>query len=337
MNKAEDKQRFSKRGDVMKKIGVLTSGGDSPGMNAAIRAVVRSALAKGVSVVGICRGFAGLIERDFTMLDSLAVGNIIQRGGTILKTSRSEKFKTPEGRERAADNLRREKVEGLVVIGGDGSFRGAWELAKEHDIPIVGIPATIDNDIYGTDYTIGFDTAVNTALDAIDRIRDTALSFERIFFIEVMGRLSGFIALEVGISSGAEEVLLPELKTDIDEICRDIREGLRRGKRSYIIIVAEGDEQGGAFTVAEKVKKKIDIEYRVCILGHVQRGGAPTAIDRILASKLGSKAVETLLEGVRGVMVGEVNRELVTTPFPDTWKKKKPIDEELVRLIKVLS
>jgi len=321
----------------MKKIGVLTSGGDSPGMNAAIRAVVRSALAKGVSVVGICRGFAGLIERDFTMLDSLAVGNIIQRGGTILKTSRSEKFKTPEGRERAADNLRREKVEGLVVIGGDGSFRGAWELAKEHDIPIVGIPATIDNDIYGTDYTIGFDTAVNTALDAIDRIRDTALSFERIFFIEVMGRLSGFIALEVGISSGAEEVLLPELKTDIDEICRDIREGLRRGKRSYIIIVAEGDEQGGAFTVAEKVKKKIDIEYRVCILGHVQRGGAPTAIDRILASKLGSKAVETLLEGVRGVMVGEVNRELVTTPFPDTWKKKKPIDEELVRLIKVLS
>jgi len=337
VNKAEDKQRFSKRGDVMKKIGVLTSGGDSPGMNAAIRAVVRSALAKGVSVVGICRGFAGLIERDFTMLDSLAVGNIIQRGGTILKTSRSEKFKTPEGRERAADNLRREKVEGLVVIGGDGSFRGAWELAKEHDIPIVGIPATIDNDIYGTDYTIGFDTAVNTALDAIDRIRDTALSFERIFFIEVMGRLSGFIALEVGISSGAEEVLLPELKTDIDEICRDIREGLRRGKRSYIIIVAEGDEQGGAFTVAEKVKKKIDIEYRVCILGHVQRGGAPTAIDRILASKLGSKAVETLLEGVRGVMVGEVNRELVTTPFPDTWKKKKPIDEELVRLIKVLS
>ncbi|MCD6450861.1 MAG: 6-phosphofructokinase [Acidobacteria bacterium] len=321
----------------MKKIGVLTSGGDSPGMNAAIRAVVRSALAKGVSVVGICRGYAGLIERDFTMLDSLAVGNIIQRGGTILKTSRSEKFKTPEGRERAADNLRREKVEGLVVIGGDGSFRGAWELAKEHDIPIVGIPATIDNDIYGTDYTIGFDTAVNTALDAIDRIRDTALSFERIFFIEVMGRLSGFIALEVGISSGAEEVLLPELKTDIDEICRDIREGLRRGKRSYIIIVAEGDEQGGAFTVAEKVKKKIDIDYRVCILGHVQRGGAPTAIDRILASKLGSKAVETLLEGVRGVMVGEVNRELVTTPFPDTWKKKKPIDEELVRLIKVLS
>jgi 6-phosphofructokinase 1 len=321
----------------MNKIAVLTSGGDSPGMNAAIRAVVRTALSEGVSVVGIRRGFAGLIDGDFILLDSLAVGNIIQRGGTILKTSRSEKFKTVEGRRKAADNLRREKIEGLVIIGGDGSFRGAWELAREHDIRIAGIPATIDNDIYGTDYTIGFNTAVNTALEAIDKIRDTAHSFERIFFIEVMGRISGFIALEVGISSGAEEVLIPETKTDISEICHDIRQGLRRGKKSYIIIVAEGDEQGGAFTVAKKVKKKLDIDYRVCILGHVQRGGSPTAMDRILASKLGAKAVETLIHDFSGVMVGEVKGELITTPLPDTWEKKKPVDEETYRLIKILS
>ena len=321
----------------MQKIGVLTSGGDAPGMNACIRAVVRNAVSRGVEVMGIRRGYGGLLDGDMVHLPPRAVANIVQRGGAFLETSRCEEFKTAEGREKALQVLQQEGVEGLVVIGGEGSLRGAAALAEEGNIEVIGIPATIDNDIYGTDYAIGFDTAVNTALEAIDRIRDTAETLVRPFFIEVMGRRSGFIALEVGLACGAEEILIPEVKISIEELCQELGRSFNKGKRSCIIVVAENSSLRGASQVAQQVWERLKIDYRVCILGHIQRGGSPTARDRVLASKLGATAVDALLNGKWGHMVGEVNGEIVYTPLPEVWSKSKELDGYLLRLVKVLA
>ncbi|MBD3183651.1 6-phosphofructokinase [Candidatus Poribacteria bacterium] len=321
----------------MKKIGLFTSGGDSPGMNACIRAVVRSAIYHNVSVVGIMRGYVGLISGEMMSMDIGSVSNIIQQGGTILKTARSKEFRTKEGREAAAQNIKKWGIDGLVAIGGDGTFRGASDFNEEHGIPIIGVPGTIDNDIRGTDFTIGYDTAINTALDSIDRIRDTAASHDRIFFIEVMGRHTGFIALDVGVAGGAEYILIPEVMTDIDKVSQLLLHGIQRGKNSSIVIVAEGDEEGGAYKIAEMVKEKTGIDYRVTILGHIQRGGSPTVRDRVLASKLGAGAVELLIEGVSGVMVGEINNKMEPTPLENIWDGKKEIDKNLIRLAEMLS
>lgn len=322
---------------MVKRIGVLTSGGDAPGMNSCIRAVVRAAVYHDLKVVGIMRGYAGLIEGEMMDMDVSSVSNIIQRGGTILKTARSEEFKTPEGRAKAAANLRKWGVDGLLAIGGDGTYRGASALSREHGIAVIGLPGTIDNDIYGTDFTIGYDTAINVALDAVDRIRDTAASHERIFFVEVMGRDAGFIALDVGVAGGAEVILIPELPTDIDKMCRVLVEGRERGKSSSIVVVAEGDEAGGAYRIAEKVKEKTGLDYRATILGHIQRGGSPTVRDRVLASKLGATAVELIVDGISGVMVGEIHSKLEFTPLDAIWTQKKPVDMNLYRLAEMLS
>ncbi|PIU44352.1 MAG: 6-phosphofructokinase [Ignavibacteriales bacterium CG07_land_8_20_14_0_80_59_12] len=320
----------------MRRIGVFTSGGDSPGMNAAIRAVVRTGIHQGVEVCGIHRGYAGMIRGEVTQLEARSVSNILQRGGTILKTARSDEFMAKEGRAKAAAKLKKKGIEGLVAIGGDGTFQGAVALNEEHGTPIVGIPGTIDNDLYGTDFTIGYDTAVNTAMEAIDKIRDTAGSHERLFYVEVMGRQSGFIALDVGLTSGAEYIAIPETKTDIDEL-KSLLKGFRKDKSSAIIVVAEGDEQGGAFTLAKKVKDASGYEYRVCVLGHVQRGGSPTSRDRLLASKLGYTAVTTLLSGASNLMVGEVNGKIVLTPLRETWQHRKIIDPGLIEIASILS
>ncbi len=321
----------------MKTIGILTSGGDAPGMNACLRALVRKGIYEGLRVMGIERGFQGLIEGKVCTMQMGSVGNIIQRGGTILHTARCEEFKSKSGRTKAARFLRNISIEGLVVIGGGGTFRGAHKLYQEHRTPVIGIPATIDNDIYGTDYSIGYDTAVNVALESIDRIRDTASSHERLFFVEVMGRDTGFIALAVGIGGGAEVILLPETKTDLKNLCNRIERGITRGKTSNIIVVAEGDDAGNAFEIARKVKRLIGSDFRVCVLGHVQRGGSPTSRDRILGSKLGAAAIDTLLAGETDKMVGEVNGKVVSIPLRDTWSKKKRIDMDLYRLAEVLS
>jgi len=321
----------------VKKIGILTSGGDSPGMNACIRAVVRAAVYHGIGVVGIMRGYAGLIKGEIVEMDVSSVSNIIQRGGTILKTARSEEFKTKEGMAKAAENLNKWSVDGLVAIGGDGTYRGASELNRDWGVAVVGVPGTIDNDIYGTDFTIGYDTATNIALDAVDRIRDTATSHERIFFIEVMGRESGFIALDVGVAGGAEAIMIPEQPTDIDGMSKILMDGRARGKTSSIVIVAEGDEAGGAYAIAEKVKEKTKLEYRVTVLGHIQRGGSPTVRDRILASKLGTAAVEALKEGISKVMVGEVHSRVEFTPLEAIWTHKKEVDMNLYKLAEMLS
>ncbi|TPW09593.1 MAG: 6-phosphofructokinase, partial [bacterium] len=288
----------------MNQIGVLTSGGDSPGMNAAIRAAVRSASAREIGVIGIHDGFSGLLNGSMSPLTARSVSNIIQRGGTILGTSRCDEFLLPEGRALAARRLAEAGIEGLIVIGGDGSFHGANCLYEECRVPVVGVPGTIDNDIAGTDFTIGYDTAVNTALDAIDKIRDTAASHSRIFFVEVMGRSSGFIALATAIAGGAEEVILPEEQCDVTSICDRLLTGFGAGKSSSIVVVAEGDELGGAAEIARRVREILPVEAKVTILGHIQRGGSPTARDRVLASRLGSAAVLTLLGGRGGVMVG---------------------------------
>jgi 6-phosphofructokinase 1 len=322
---------------MVKKIGVLTSGGDAPGMNACIRAVVRTAIYYNIEVVGIMRGYAGLINGDMVKMDVSSVSNIIQRGGTIIKTARSEEFKTPEGRAKAAENLRKWGIDGLVAIGGDGTYRGANCLNKEFGIAVIGAPGTIDNGIYGTDYTIGYDTAINVALDAVDRIRDTAASHERIFFIEVMGRDTGFIALDVGVAGGAEIITIPELPTDIDKISRVLVDGRNRGKNSSIVIVSEGDDAGGAYALAEKVKEKTGLDYRVTILGHIQRGGSPTVRDRVLASELGAAAVEYLKDGVTNMMVGEVNNKVELTPLETIWTKKYEINMNHYRLAEMLS
>lgn len=323
---------------MVKRMGVLTSGGDAPGMNACIRAVVRAAVYHGFAeVVGIIRGYAGLVKGEMMEMDVSSVSNIIHCGGTILKTARSEEFKTPEGRAKAAANLRRWGVDGLITIGGDGTYRGASDLTREWDVAVVGVPGTIDNDICGTDFTIGYDTAVNTALDAMDRIRDTAASHERIFFIEVMGRDAGFIALDVGVAGGAEVILMPEIPTDIDRMCQVLVEGRKRGKTSSIVVVAEGDEAGGAYEIAEKVKERTGLNYRVTVLGHIQRGGSPTVRDRVLASKLGAAAVQVLKDGISNVMVGEVHSKLELTQLETIWTHKKEVDMNLYRLAEMLS
>ena len=327
----------AKSENIMKRIGVLTSGGDAPGMNACVRAVVRYGVSRESEVVGIRRGYHGILEKDFTKLGSRSVANIIHRGGTILETARCEEMKTTEGIKKANEILQEECIEGLITIGGDGTFRGAVALAEAGNIKVIGVPGTIDNDVYGTDYAIGFDTAINTALDAIDKIRDTAGSLQRPFFIEVMGRSRGFIALEVGIAGGAEEILIPESETKIEQLCLDIRRSFKRGKKSFIVIVSEGDEAGGAFSIAQQVWERLRLEYRICVLGHVQRGGSPTARDRVLASKLGAAAVDALIKGMSGYMVGDLKGDIVFTPLRETWEKKKELDNNLLQLGKILA
>ncbi len=324
---------------MIKKIAVFTSGGDAPGMNACIRAVVRSAMYYGIEVYGIRRGYNGMIAGDIYQMTSHSVSNIIQRGGTILKSARSKEFMTKEGRQKANDQLQKFGIEGLVAIGGNGTFTGATIFFDEYGIPTVGAPGTIDNDLYGTDYTIGYDTAVNTALEAIDKIRDTADSHDRVFFIEVMGRDSGYIAIQSGIAGGAEIVMVPEVLTPISEVVETLKQGWNRSKSSSIIVVAEGDEEGNAAQVAEKIKKRVevDIDIRVTTLGHIQRGGIPTAYDRILASRLGLGAVEGLMNNLQNVMVGIVNNEIIYTPFKDTIRLPKPINEDMLRMVKILS
>ena len=320
-----------------RRIGLLTSGGDAPGMNAAIRSVVRVAASRGWTVLGFRRGYTGLINGDFQELAPRTVANILQYGGTILKTARSEEFRTETGRERARDVLEANGVSALIAIGGDGTFRGAHELARIWRGSVVGVPGTIDNDVAGTDETIGFDTALNTALDAIDKIRDTADSHERIFVVEVMGRHSGFIALAVGTAGGAEEIFVPEAATDLDECCRRLVQANQRGKAMSILVVAEGEHEGGAFDIAEKVKARTGFEARVTVLGHIQRGGRPTARDRILATKLGAYAVDAVAEGKTDVMAGEVRGDLVLTPLLQTWTVKKALDAFLLKLIPILA
>jgi len=321
----------------MRRIGVLTSGGDSPGMNPCIRAVVRKAIYEGLEVMGIKRGFRGLMEGDVEELHAHSVSGIIHQGGTILKTARAESFKTKEGQERAVKTIKKLGIEGLIVIGGDGSLRGAYTLDRDWDIPVIGVPASIDNDIAGTDFSIGFLTAVNTALEAIDRIRDTATSHNRLFIIEVMGRSSGFIALWAGLAGGAEDILIPERKTDLDEVCRKLEEGRLRGKSSSILVVAEGDEAGGAFEIAKRIEKKIGYETRVVVLGHLQRGGSPVALDRILATKLGTSAVELLIKGERRKMVGLISNQIKASPVEHAWKEKKKVDLSFYDLSQVMA
>lgn len=321
----------------MKKIAVFTSGGDAPGMNACIRAVVRGGLYHGVEVYGVNRGFNGLINDDMVSMDSHSVSSIIQRGGTILKSARSKEFLTREGRKKAFNNLRNRGIDGLIAIGGNGTFAGAEIFYKEFGIPTVGAPGTIDNDLYGTDYTIGFDTAVNTALDAIDKIKDTANSHERIFFIEVMGRHSGDIAIHAAVGSGAELALIPETSTSITDIASALRKAEKRSKTSSIVIVAEGNEHGGVVETSKKVKEAMpDLDMRISILGHIQRGGTPTSSDRLLGSLLGLGAVEGLLNGETNVMAGRIKDKLVFTPFHDAINKKKPLNEEKLRMIRII-
>lgn len=323
----------------MKRIGVFTSGGDSPGMNACVRAVVRTAIFKNIEVYGIYRGYEGMIDGEIKRLHSYSVSNIVQRGGTMLKSARSERFKTPEGRKQAFENLSKHGIEGLVAIGGDGTFTGGKIFFEEFGIPTIGCPGTIDNDLFGTDYTIGFDTAVNTALEAIDKIRDTAAAHDRIFFIEVMGRDAGFIAVESGIGGGAEFVMVPETKTDLDVVVKSLK-NLRKTKTSSIIVVAEGDDEGNAETIMEKVKAKIndtDKEFKVTTLGHIQRGGSPTARDRVLASRCGMAAVEGLLDGKTNCMAGVTHQEVVYTLFEECIGKEKPIIPDHLKLINILS
>jgi 6-phosphofructokinase 1 len=318
-------------------IAVMTSGGDSPGMNAALRAVVRGANRYNLTVWGIYRGYQGLIEDKFVELDSEKVSNIIQRGGTILKSARSQEFRTEEGRTQAVVNLKNKGIDALVVIGGDGTFTGANLLSKEHNIRVIGIPATIDNDIIGTDETIGYDTALNTAIEAIDKIRDTADAHERMFLVEVMGRDAGFIALETGIAVGAELSLLPEELTSISDIKSQLKDMLKEQKRSSLVVVAEGDETGGALKLAEKIKDDFaKYDLRVCILGHIQRGGSPSARDRVLASRLGASAIKVLMERHNEVMVGVVNNALKITPLRVAVAKKKGLDYGLIELATML-
>lgn len=305
-------------------------------MNAGIRAVVRSGIDRGLSVLGACKGYEGLIDDVFVSLTHEDVSNIIQRGGTMLHSARSPRFMTTEGRSSAAASLSRRGIDGLVVIGGDGSFRGADLLSREHGIPVVGVPGTIDNDIWGTDVTIGFDTAVNTALESVDRIRDTAAAHDMLFIIEVMGRTAGFIALDVGIGSGAEAILIPETPTDLERVCAKVRDRLDSGRTSNILVVAEGDESGSAFDIAAGIERLSGLQSRITVLGHVQRGGSPSAADRIIASKLGWAAVDALMDGAAPCMVGIMAGGIVRHPLANSWTTRKPLDPLLVRLSEIL-
>lgn len=332
-------ERFAPQGaqPTIDHLGVFTSGGDAPGMNAAIRAVVRSALHQGIKVTGIAHGYRGMAAGEWLPLDTRAMGNILQRGGTVLKTARLPEFIDAEVRAKAAQNLRAEKFDALVCIGGDGSFSGARQLWLEHKIPIIGIPATIDNDIHGTESTIGFDTAVNAAVQAIDRIRDTADSHERLFIVEVMGRDSGFIALETGLAGGAEEIFFADNPVTVDDAIEHIRRGIARGKRSSILIAAEGRKPGRAYDLAESIRKKSGFESKVCVLGHVLRGGAPTAFDRNLASRMGTAAVEALRRGYCDAMMAWVRGRVTGVALRDVIGKHKRVPDEWIRMAQTLS
>ena len=322
---------------MIKRFAVITSGGDSPGMNAALRAIVRAAAYHSLDVFGFLRGYKGLIDNNYIQLNCRSVSNIIQRGGTIIRSARCKAFKTPAGRTRAAANLTALNIDALLVIGGDGSLKGASLLADHWPGQIIGLPGTIDNDLWGTDYTIGYFTALDTALDAIDKIRDTANALDRVFLVEVMGRMAGFIAEGVGISGGAEETLVPERPVDVDALTESIQIAKQKGKVSFIMVVAEGAYAGGATALARELQEKSGIKCRPCVLGHIQRGGSPAALDRILASKLGAYAVEQAIQGQSQVMAGTVNNELVLTPLEKTWKNKKSLDPYLFSLQKILS
>ena len=323
----------------MKKIAVFTSGGDAPGMNACIRAVVRTALHHKMQVVGIRKGYEGMIDGDFIEMNSRSVSGIIQKGGTILHSARSDRFRTKKGRKKAYKNLKKSGIEGVVAIGGDGTFTGAAIFMQEYpDISIVGAPGTIDNDLFGTDFTIGYDTAINTAMAAIDNIKDTANAHNRLFFVEVMGRDAGFIALRSAISTGAEAVLVPETKTDIGALVKELKRNYRKKKTSSIVIVAEGDDEGGAYDIAAKVKKRFDkFDQRVTILGHIQRGGSPTCMERVRASRIGLEAVKALSVGKKGVMIGQIHNEIVYTPFEKAIKHHQKINPILLDMVDILA
>ena len=320
------------------KIGVLTSGGDSPGMNAAIRAVVRTGIYHGMEMYGIMRGYQGLIEDDIVKMETRSVANIIQRGGTILKTARCKEFYEYEGRKKAYKNLKKRGINGLVIIGGDGSFRGAVKFSQEFDIPCIGLAGTIDKDIHGTDFTIGFDTAVNTAVEAIDKIRDTMDAHDRVFIIEVMGRDAGYIALHSGIATGAENILIPERKTDLKDLVNSLQEKEKRKKLVNLIVVAEGDDFGGANEVQKMIQDELpNSEIRVCILGHIQRGGSPSCLDRLIASRMGYQAVECLREGRHNVFVGIQNNKMHYIPLENAVKTKSKISDEWMKIVKILA
>jgi len=324
---------------AIKKIGVFTSGGDSPGMNAAIRSVVRTCAYLKVDCVGVFRGYEGLIEGDFKPMDARSVNNIINKGGTILKSARCNEFRTKEGREKAYNQVKAEGIDALVVIGGDGSFNGAMIFNKEYGIPVIGIPGTIDNDIFGTSFTLGFDTALNTVVDAIDKIRDTASSHNRLFFVEVMGRDVGHIALNAGVGAGAEEILIPEENRGLESLLESLKRSKKSGKSSSIVIVAEGDKSGkNVFELKEYVEEHLPIyDVRVSVLGHMQRGGSPSCYDRVLASRMGVKAVEALLEGKTSFMVGVKNNELILTPIEKAIKGHTKLDKELIKVSDIMT
>ncbi|MCF8331637.1 MAG: 6-phosphofructokinase [Bacteroidales bacterium] len=320
------------------KLAVLTSGGDAPGMNAAIRAVARTGFFYGMEVYGVKRGYQGLIDNDMSELDNQIVANIIQRGGTILKSERSDDFMKTEGRQKAYDNLRTHNIDALIVIGGDGTFTGANIFSNEFDFPVIGVPGTIDNDLYGTDYAIGYDTAINTVVEAVDKLRDTAGSHNRLFFVEVMGRDAGFIALRSGIATGAEDILIPETETCITDLINKLKHDRRGNKTSGIIMVAEGDDAGNAYEVARKVSENFQgYETRVTVLGHVQRGGAPTCMDRVLASTLGYEAVKALIKGKKAIMIGKINNQAAYTPFEKSVKHHRQINGSLLEMARILS
>lgn len=325
-------------GKQIKTVGILTSGGDAPGMNACIRAITRTAIFNGMKVMGIYRGYEGLINGEIKEFTSESVSNTIQRGGTILKTARSMEFMTPEGMQKAYDNLVKFGIDALIVIGGNGSLTGAQNLAREYDYPVIGLPGTIDNDLYGTDSTIGYDTALNTIVDCVDKIRDTATSHDRIFFVEVMGRDAGFLAQNSAIAAGAEAAIIPEDQTDVDQLEQFISRGFRKSKNSSIVLVSESKKDGGAMHYAERIRTEYpQYDVRVTILGHLQRGGTPSAFDRILASRLGVAAIDALNDGQRNVMVGISNDKIVYVPFNKAIKIDKPIDKELINVLHVLS
>ncbi len=322
----------------IKCVGILTSGGDAPAMNAAIRAVTRAAIYNGFEVKGIMRGYKGLISGEIIPFKTQNVSNIIKQGGTILKTARCQEFTTPEGRKIAYETMRKEGIDALVVIGGDGSLTGARVFASEYNIPIVGLPGTIDNDLYGTDTTIGYDTALNTIMEAVDKLRDTASSHERLFFVEVMGRNAGFLALNGAIATGAEAAIIPEIATEVDQLAELIQNGFRKSKNSSIVLVAESEVTGGAMGLAKRVEEEYpQYDVRVTILGHIQRGGSPTASDRIIASRMGEAAINALLEGQRNVMIGIQNDEIVYVPFSKAIRNDKPINRDLLNTVKILS